>query len=105
VDAQLPPALARAIGSHGHEAVHVFDSGLWQADDDVIWQLAIDSDASIITKDEDFVMKHNRSNDNVAVIWLRCGNVSRRSLLDWFLPSLPGIVALVDAGETLIEIR
>jgi predicted nuclease of predicted toxin-antitoxin system len=36
VDAQLPPALARAIGERGHLAEHVADVGLVSADDSVI---------------------------------------------------------------------
>ena len=31
IDAQLPPALARWITEHGHEAEHVLDCGLAEA--------------------------------------------------------------------------
>jgi predicted nuclease of predicted toxin-antitoxin system len=36
VDAQLPPALARAISQAGHPAEHVMDVGLHTADDAAI---------------------------------------------------------------------
>jgi predicted nuclease of predicted toxin-antitoxin system len=36
IDAQLPPALARWIGSHGHVAQHVFDIDLDAAPDSMI---------------------------------------------------------------------
>lgn len=38
VDAQLPPALARLLASHGHVAEHVADIGLRDADDSPIWR-------------------------------------------------------------------
>jgi predicted nuclease of predicted toxin-antitoxin system len=41
----------------------------------------------------------------VRVVWLRIGNVSRQELLKRVLLLLPRIVALLDSGETLIEIR
>jgi predicted nuclease of predicted toxin-antitoxin system len=37
VDAQLPAALARFLESYGHDAKHVFDVGLANAEDKVIW--------------------------------------------------------------------
>jgi predicted nuclease of predicted toxin-antitoxin system len=37
VDAQLPPALARVLTAHGHQAEHVSDIGLREADDPLIW--------------------------------------------------------------------
>jgi hypothetical protein len=54
VDAQLPPAPARLLGEHGHVAEHVADVGLGSASDATIWRYAIENDAVIITKDEDF---------------------------------------------------
>jgi len=41
VDAQLPPALARFLESHGPDAAHVADIGLRAADDSSIWLYAL----------------------------------------------------------------
>ncbi|MBU3061377.1 DUF5615 family PIN-like protein [Nocardia sp. NEAU-G5] len=41
IDAQLPPALARAITSEGHEAVHVRDVDLTSASDHAVWDEAL----------------------------------------------------------------
>jgi predicted nuclease of predicted toxin-antitoxin system len=57
IDAQLPPALARAIQDETHKADHLIDIGLLQASDDIIWRYAALNRAAIITKDEDFVFK------------------------------------------------
>jgi len=105
VDAQLPPALARAISETGHIAEHVGDIGLLDADDEEIWQYAKKNDAAIITKDEDFVFRLRQDNYPATVVWLRLGNSSRQALLKWFLPLLDKILALSYDGEKLIEIR
>ena len=54
VDARLPPALARWLASNGHDADHVSDHNMAAASDAAIWRLAIQLDAVILTKDEDF---------------------------------------------------
>ena len=40
VDAQLPPALARFLEAHGHEAKAARETGLREADDTAIWTFA-----------------------------------------------------------------
>ena len=59
----------------------------------------------LVTKDEDFVAIRQRAKDGVPLVWLRLRNSSRQALLAWFIPRLPEIVALIDAGESLIEPR
>jgi len=105
VDAQLPPALARAIAAAGYPARHVLDAGLLQAADLAIWDFACDQGCALITKDEDFVAIRLRATDGVTVVWLRIRNASSKTLLAWFMPRLPEIVALIQAGELLIELR
>jgi predicted nuclease of predicted toxin-antitoxin system len=55
VDAQLPPALAKAITEAGYPARHVSDGGLLHADDLPIWDFARKQGCALITKDEEFV--------------------------------------------------
>lgn len=105
VDAQLPPALARAIAEHGHDAVHVSDLGLQSANDLVIWNEAVRLGSVIVSKDEDFVTRRIGRPPAPPVVWVRIGNVSRRHLLRVFLPLLPQIVAFINAGDVIVEVR
>ena len=105
VDAQLPPALARMLASQGHLAEHVADIGLRDADDSPIWNYAVQKQAILITKDEDFPHRLRQGGSAPIVLWLRIGNASRRSLLLWFEPLLPRIEEMVCQGERLIEVR
>jgi predicted nuclease of predicted toxin-antitoxin system len=106
VDAQLPPALARVLAAHGHEANHVADIGLQEAEDSPIWNHVLAKGAVILTKDEDFPHRLSQSPKQAPVIvWLRIGNTSRRSLLAWFEPLLPQIIACIERGDGLVEVR
>ncbi|MQY30323.1 DUF5615 family PIN-like protein [Nocardia aurantia] len=107
VDAQLPPALARAITGEGHDAIHVCDIELTSASDHAVWEEATRLEAVIVTKDEDFVtISRSRGGDSTpAVVWLRAGNCSKKALLEGFLPILPTVVHMLAAGERFIEVR
>ncbi|MFD3743716.1 DUF5615 family PIN-like protein [Nocardia sp. NPDC058633] len=107
VDAQLPPALARAIANEGHDAVHVCDLDMTSAPDSEVWNAAILRGAAIVTKDEDFILlgRAKGTADVPAVVWIRIGNCSRKALLAAVLPILSTIVEMLDAGEIVIEVR
>lgn len=104
VDAQLPPALARHIAMQGHQAEHVFDLEMADADDAVIWDYAVSVGAAIISKDEDFAIRISMTSTGPAIVWLRIGNASTQALLKWFVPLLPSIEAALMAGEKIIEV-
>jgi predicted nuclease of predicted toxin-antitoxin system len=104
VDAQLPPALARFLQTEGHEAEHVVEAGLADADDGPIWDYAESHGAVVVTKDEDFATRKATRADGPAVVWLRVGNCSNRALLQWFKPLLRAVVDRLQQGEGLIEI-
>ena len=104
VDAQLPPALARWLAAQGHEAIHVFDLGLAGADDRLIWRRAADTEAVIVTKDEDFALRQMLAETGPAIVWLRLGNTRKGALLRWLEPLLLDILAALERGETLVEV-
>src|SRR2546422_4567569 len=89
VDAQLPPALARWLCEQGHEAQHVEDVGLRDADDGPIWAHALGVDAVILTKDEDFAERAARELHGPVIVWLRVGNATNRALLQWLWSRWP----------------
>jgi len=74
IDAQLPPAFARFLKTAGHNADHVEDAGLRNADDDTIWAYSISQAAVLVTKDEDFAQRRLLTTGGPAVLWLRVGN-------------------------------
>jgi predicted nuclease of predicted toxin-antitoxin system len=105
VDAQLPQALARWLCEQGYDAQHVEDIGLRDAEDRVIWAQAMNTDAIILTKDEDFAARAARDATSPVIVWLRVGNATNRALLQWLEPRWSQIVMLLNAGHRLIEVR
>ncbi len=105
VDAQLPPALARWLCAQGHDAQHVEDFGLRDAEDQVIWVQAMSMDAIIITKDEDFAARAARDSNSPVIIWFRLGNATNRALLQWLEPRWSQMIVFLNAGHRLIEVR
>jgi len=89
VDAQLPPALARWLTGAGHDACHVEDTGLRDAEDSSIWHHAIETGAVLITKDEDLADRARPGRSSPVVVWLRIGNVSNHALRQWPCPGYP----------------
>jgi predicted nuclease of predicted toxin-antitoxin system len=105
VDAQLPPSLAVALRDIGCDAIAVREIGLREAKDAVIWDYALQNNGVILTKDEDFAERCMASNQAPVVIWLRIGNATNPELLGWFMPQWPIMLARLQAGDRLIEVR
>jgi len=106
IDAQLPPLLAVWLQEAGHEAVHVRDIGLREADDGAIWDHAMQTGAAIVTKDEDFVARAAHAADSAppVIVWLRVGNTTNQALRTWLQTRLSGTLELAENGHRLIEV-
>lgn len=104
VDAQLPPALAGWLREAGHDAAHVEDVGLRFASDPAILAHALQTEAIIMTKDEDFAERSIRETTAPVIVWLRVGNTTNRVLRAWIELRLPGIVRLAGQNNHLIEV-
>ena len=103
IDAQLPPALGDWLRNHGHDAEHVAEVSLLSATDVEIAEHCVATAAFLITKDEDFTVL--RSPDRFGLLWMRCGNTTKRALFDWLAPRWNEVERLLGAGERFIELR
>lgn len=81
IDAQLPPGLCGWLREQGVEAEHVSDVLGGQTPDAQIAEHAKAEALVLITKDDDFRLRHPPG--NYRLIWLRCGNVTNRALREW----------------------
>jgi predicted nuclease of predicted toxin-antitoxin system len=105
LDAQLSPRIARWIGADfALEALPLRELGLRDACDREIFFAARQADAIVITKDADFVRLLRQYGPPPRVIWLRCGNTSEARLREILLATLLRVLALLDDGESLVEI-
>jgi predicted nuclease of predicted toxin-antitoxin system len=105
LDAQLSPALAPWIfANFGVEARALRDVGLRDSTDREIFRAAQVADAIVMTKDSDFVTLHSQLGAPPQIIWLTCGNTSNRYLQEVLSRALPKALALLEAGEPMVEI-
>jgi predicted nuclease of predicted toxin-antitoxin system len=105
IDAQLSPALASWIRDHfAVEAVSVRDLGLRNAKDSEIFRAGRAAEAVVMTKDSDFSILLERFGPPPKIIWLRCGNTSNAFLERLLTRTLGQAIALLESGESLVEI-
>jgi predicted nuclease of predicted toxin-antitoxin system len=75
----------------------VREIGLREANDVEIWRYAVQQQAAIITKDEDFAERCLYSRDQPVIVWLRIGNTSNQALLRWYVP--PVLIRRLRSGH------
>jgi predicted nuclease of predicted toxin-antitoxin system len=104
IDAQLPPGLALRLTARGYVAEHVNRIGLGNSSDSAIWQYAARTNATLVTKDEDFVTLAGHKPPGPQVVWIRIGNISNDALWGALAPLLDEIVQSLNAGERVVEV-
>lgn len=105
IDTNLPPVLAKWLAGQGHEAQHVTELGMEAAQDRAIWQAAANSGAVIVTKDEDFALLKAANSAGPGVVWIRIGNAVRRVLLQRLAAAWPSVIARLEEGHGIVEVR
>jgi predicted nuclease of predicted toxin-antitoxin system len=113
VDNPVSPLVAEALNAAGHDAVHVRDRGLHQADDEVLVDIAAAEGRVIVSADTDFgAILAVRNETKPSVVLFRRGTPRRPSLqAELLIANLPGIASELERGavaafyDTRIRIR
>ena len=106
IDAQISPAIAAWISSNfAVNAVAIRDLGLRDAEDKEIFEAARRENATVMTKDSDFVLLLDRLGAPPQVIWVTCGNTSNARLKEILTNTLSKALELLESGEELVEIN
>lgn len=105
IDAQLSPAIAKWIEANfSVAAVAVRELNLRDAKDIEIFRAAGEADAVVLTKDADFPHLLSQHGPPPKILWLTCGNTSKSELQSILTRALPNALALLEAGEDLVQI-
>lgn len=107
LNAQLPPSLAIWLTeTFGVSAVTLADLGLRDASDIEIFNAARANGIGtvIVTKDRDFIDLVVRFGSPPQILWLTCGNMTNRDFQRIFTIAFPDALALLNDGESIVEI-
>jgi predicted nuclease of predicted toxin-antitoxin system len=85
--------------------VHVLDAGLDEASALDTWGRCIAESRVLVSKDEDFLILSARPGDQGRLIWVRLGNCRNPALLAAFDAVHDKLVAEIDAGRRVVEVR
>ena len=105
VDTNLPASPSAWLVIEGHDALRTKDVGLELAKDRAIWLYAKDNGYCIVTKDEDFVLLQANDPAGAKVVSVQIGNAIRRILMQRLAIAWPAIVAKLEQGASVVEIR
>jgi predicted nuclease of predicted toxin-antitoxin system len=103
VDNSLSPRLALALSKAAHDAVHVRDRDLSQADDGTIFDAAAREQRVILAQDTDFgTILALREAPSPSVVLFRCQAKSTEALITLLLANLPAMQADLEAGAVVV---
>ncbi|MGA0544014.1 DUF5615 family PIN-like protein [Brevundimonas sp. VNH65] len=105
LDEHLPTGLCALIAELGHEALHVKTLGWRQASDIELWRSALALDATVMSKDHDFLVLAQRDGRTAGLLHLNVGNISNRSLHDILRHAWPRVIERLEQGDVIVEVR
>ncbi|MGE4296201.1 MAG: DUF5615 family PIN-like protein [Campylobacterales bacterium] len=106
LDAQLSPALALWVAERFElDTRSAYGLGLRGATDREIFEQARLTNATVMTKDRDFVDLLDRHGPPPKVIWITAGNTSNANMKLLLEKWLTHALDLLESGEPLVEIR
>ena len=105
LDAHLPPALGEGIRAAGHQCDEVRKLIPSDSLDVQVAAVANELDAVVLSKDVDFVDLVGRGILRTALVHIRLLNMTASETCAAVLPRLPSIIASIDAGERIVEVR
>jgi predicted nuclease of predicted toxin-antitoxin system len=94
-----------ASRTFGVESRSLRDLSLVNASDAEIFFLARNVDAVVLTKDRDFVDLLRRHGLPPRVIWITCGNTSKREMREVLGRTFAAACQLLTSGEAMVEIK
>lgn len=105
LDEHLPTGLAALISELGFDAFHVKTEGLLSASDADLWALAANLDATIVSKDSDFLALARQDGRRSGLVHLNLGNISNRHLYATVRAAWPQLVERLESGDPVVELR
>lgn len=102
-DENLPPRLARDLGTLFPGSAHVRESGLLGQPDEEVWNFALAHGFTLVSKDSDFQQRSFIYGHPPKLVWLRIGNCTRQQLIELIVTHEADVRAFdADAFESVL---
>ncbi len=100
-DANLSPRLVSLLGDLFPRSTHVEDFANLDADDDEVWNYALQNGFVIVTKDADFDTMSRLAIYSPKIVWIRRGNCSTSIIEHILRTNFDSVSALCEEGSEL----
>jgi predicted nuclease of predicted toxin-antitoxin system len=100
-DANLSPRLVHLLSDLFPFSTHVEHFASLDAEDDEIWDYALQNGFAIVTKDADFDDMSRLAENSPKIVWIRRGNCSTSVIENIIRANFESISALGDEGTEL----
>lgn len=104
IDNALSPEVAAALTAAGHDAIHVRDRNLQQAEDEAIFDVAAAEERTLVSADTDFgTILMLRGQRLPSVVLFRHGSPRRpKDQAEMLLVNLPNFESDLEAGAIIV---
>jgi predicted nuclease of predicted toxin-antitoxin system len=104
IDTCLPAAIVDNLRRAGHDAVHVRHYGIHKADDEIVFDRAVQEDRVVVSADTRFAMilTTRRASKPSIIVFRRIGSGRADALAKLLLANLPNIAELLNQGSIVV---
>lgn len=104
IDTCLPAAIVDNLRRAGHDAVHVRHYGIHKANDEIVFDRAVQEDRVVVSADTRFAMilTTRRASKPSIIVFHRIGSGRADALAKLLLANLPNIAELLNQGSIVV---
>jgi predicted nuclease of predicted toxin-antitoxin system len=104
IDNSLPPLLAEKLRQAGHDSVHVRRYGIHKAEDEVVFDRAVQEDRVLVSADTDFgaILTARQAVKPSVILMKRPAPRRAEAQASLLLANRPAIADLLDQGSIIV---
>ena len=104
IDTCLPAALVENLRRAGHDAVHVRHYGIHKAEDEIVFDRAVEEDRVVVSADTCFatILNVRQAPKPSLIVFHRISPLRPDALAKLLVANLPNIAPLLDRGSMIV---